>query len=161
MCLIKFRPNQEEELIIPNRPVRVEGLPPPSKRSQHSLGGVTPNLPHDSGHHLQDRNLSSGNHAVVIEQLSSRGSAVQTRQSSYSYKDALVPTVGSRTVQQNGLLTTSHGMSQGPLRKSGSLSQGRTPRQSNASLRTTRERIVVIDDTGRRREYYKRDDSGR
>jgi hypothetical protein len=39
------------------------------------------------------------------------------------------------------------------------MTYAKSPRQSGASLRTTRERIVV-DEGGRRREYYRRDDSG-
>lgn len=163
MCLIKFRPDQEGELIIPNRPVTVEG-PPKHTHSPHSLDGVHPQSPRDPATHGRERTLSSGSQAVVIEQLSLRSSTVQLRQNSFSHKDERAPTAattGSRTVQQNDLLTASHSMSQGPMRKSGSLSHGRTPRQSNASFRTTRERIVVVDDTGRRREYYRRNDSGR
>lgn len=162
MCLIKFGADQEEDLIIPNRPAKVEGAPP--SHSLHSLGGAHAGPPNDPGNHVRERNFSSGSQAVVIEQLSSRGSTVQPHQTSYPPKDGRAPIAappGNRTVQRNGLLAASHGMSQGPQRKSGSLSHGRTPRQSNASFRTTRERIVVVDDTGRKREYYKRDDSGR
>jgi hypothetical protein len=161
MCLIKFRPDREEEPIIPNRPVKAEGR---HLHPIHSVDGEHLKSPQGLETRVQQRNLTTGGQAVVIEQLSSRGSAVQTRQRSYSYKDGLVPTgakLGDPTGHRNGLLTASHGMSQGPQRKSGSLSHGKTPRQSNASFRTTRERIVVVDDTGRRREYYKRDDSGR
>lgn len=161
MCLIKFGTNQEKDLIIPNRPAKVEGTP---IHSRQSLGGANSRSPNDPENHVRERNPSSGSQAVIIEQLSSRGSAPQPHQTSYSSKDRLAPkaaTSGSRTYQRNGLLRASHDMSQGPQRKSGSLSHGRTPRQSNTSFRTTRERIVVVDDTGRRREYYKRDDSGR
>lgn len=164
MCLIKFGADQEKEVIIPNRPVTVEGTTP--SHSRHSLGGAHSRSPNDPGNHVRERNFSSGSQAVVIEQLSFRGSATQPQlqRNSYPLKDGLAPkaaTSGTRTYQRNGLLTASHDMSQGPQRKSGSLSHGRTPRQSNASFRTTRERIVVVDDTGRRREYYKRDDSRR
>lgn len=162
MCLIKFGANQEKDVVVPNRPVKMEGTSP--SHSRQSLGGAHFRSPNDPENHVRERNLSSGSQAVIIEQLSSRGSTTQPHQSSYPAKDGVAPKAansGSRTYQRNGLLTASHDMSQGPQRKSGSLSHGRTPRQSNASFRTTRERIVVIDDTGRRREYYKRDDSGR
>lgn len=162
MCLIKFGGNQEKDVVVPNRPVKVEGTS--ASHSRHSLGGAHVRSPDDPGNHGRERNLSSGSQAVVIQQLSSRGSIAQPHQNSYPPKDGLTPkaaTSGSGRYQQNGLLKASHDMSQGPQRKSGSLSHGRTPRQSNASFRTTRERIVVVDDTGRRREYYKRDDSGR
>lgn len=164
MCLIKFRPDREEEPIIPNRPVKAEGPPLRHLQPMHPVDGAHLKSPQGTETRVQERNLTSGGQAVIIEQLSSRGSEVQARQRSYSYKDGLVPTgakLGDPRGQRNGLLTASLGMSQGPQRKSGSLSHGRTPRQSNASFRTTRERIVVVDDTGRRREYYKRDDSGR
>ena len=153
MCLIKFSADQEKEPVIPNRPAKVGGTPP--SHSRHSLSGAHPRSPNDSGNHVRQRTLSSGSQAVVIEQLSSRVSIAQLG----GAPKATTP--GSRTYQRNGLLTASHDMSQGLQRKSGSLSHGRTPRQSNASFRTTRERIVVVDDTGRRREYYKRNDSGR
>lgn len=162
MCLIKFGASQEKDLAIPNRPVKVEGTS--TSRSRHSLGGAHFPSSDDPGRHVRERALSSGSQAVIIEQLSFRGSTAQAHQSSYPTKDGLSSKAGasgSQRYQQNGLLKASHDMSQGPQRKSGSLSHGRTPRQSNASFRTTRERIVVIDDTGRRREYYKRDDSGR
>lgn len=140
MCLIKFRRDQEEEIIIPNRPVKVEGPPPKRTNSQQSDHATSP-AQHDPRKYARERTLSSGSQALVIEQSSLR--------------------VSMPAMQRNGLLTVSHGLSQDPMRKSGSLSHGRTPRQSNASFRTTRERIVVVDDTGRRREYYRRDDSGR
>lgn len=162
MCLIKFGADQEKDLAVPNRPVKVEGTS--ASHSRHSLGGAQFRSPDDPGSHVRERALSSGSQAVIIEQLSFQGSTGQPHQSSYPTKDGLSPKAaasGSHRYQQDGLLKVSYDMSQGPQRKSGSLSHGRTPRQSNASFRTTRERIVVIDDTGRRREYYKRDDSGR
>ena len=156
MCLIKYRSHREEELIVPNRPIRLEGLPPKhASSSPHSLEGTNSQVPRDPREHVRERTLSSGSQAVVIQ---------QTRQSSYSNQIRRTPmagTPGSWTDQENGFLVASHDMSQGPHRRSGSLSHGRTPRQSNASFRTTREKIIVIDGTGRKREYYKRDDSRR
>ena len=39
------------------------------------------------------------------------------------------------------------------------MTYAKSPRQSGASLRTTRERIVMVDEEGRRTEYYRRDDN--
>ena len=39
------------------------------------------------------------------------------------------------------------------------MTYAKSPRQSGASFRTTRERIVVVDEGGRRREYYRKDNS--
>ena len=47
----------------------------------------------------------------------------------------------------------SSGLGQQVQRRSGSLGYGPDPRMSNASWRSTRERVVVVDEKGVRREY--------
>lgn len=67
-----------------------------------------------------------------------------------------------RNDSRRSQLRVGQGQGQGQSRRrSGSLVYGKDPRQSNTSYRSTRERIVVVDESGRRTEYYRRDDSGR
>lgn len=160
MCLIRLRPDREEDVVVPSRPVRAEN--PPS-RSDFIIAAAT-----DKKHQQQtcapevrsrDR-IAPPEQAVIIEQISPRLSKLQIRHGfSYSYGDGPVP-VGIQVKPPSTETTESQRAAQ-VRRRSGSLAYAKSPRQSNASYRSTRERVVVVDDSGRRREYYRRDDSWR
>lgn len=163
MCLIRFRPDREGDVIVPNRPARVE-LPPPSQHgrtasaSASAHGGQKP-FGNKEGSPERAR---SQHHAVVIEQIAPGTSKIEIRHgSSPPHEVGPVPT----TIQR-GSLHQRNDSQRDPVRpaqvrRSGSLANAKNPRQSTSSYRSTRERVVVVDDSGRRREYYRRDDSGR
>lgn len=182
MCLIRLRPDREEEVVIPNRPIVTETTLLPSRaiHSSHPPPSATTTA-HPLLHQRPEvRARNSTNQvapvgqeqAVVIEQNPPRSSTAGIQQihqgSSHSYGEGLVPASSnrpsSRPLQGRSYSRSSQqGGGTMPPRRSRSLACGKSgsPRQSNASFRTTRERIVVVDVTGRKREYYRRDVSGR
>lgn len=98
---------------------------------------------------------------MIIEQTSPPSSKLQIRRGfSYSYGDGPVP-LGTQAKSPPDEITESQRSQRAAQvqRRSGSLAYTKSPRQSNASYRSTRERVVVVDDSGRRREYYRRGDS--
>lgn len=162
MCLIKLRPNHEEDNIVPNRPVHtgsrsgVQSEHQPTKTTniapipgfEAKRGGEGVDMPHEGGLSVHKREEDPA--FVIIEQQG------------HLYDGEVVTTAGvdgRKVTVANERKYSSRG-GQGPKR-SESVLRGRSPRQSNASFRTTRERIVVVDEGGRKREYYQRDDSGR
>ena len=167
MCLIKLRPDREEEVVIPTRPVRPE-LPP--SRQGHSAHSITAAAA-DNQRQQQTRapevrsrdRIAPPEQAVVIEQISPRSSKLQIRHGfSYSYGDGPVPVSTQENPPPNERAKSQSSQRNAQVRpRSGSLAYPKSPRQSNVSYRSTRERIVVVDDLGRRREYYRRDDSWR
>ena len=89
MCLIKLRPEHEEEVVIPTRPVPPE-LPPSRQRHAHSTTAVAA----DNQRQQQTRapevrsrgRVAPPEQAVVIEQSSPCTSKLQIRPGfSYSY----------------------------------------------------------------------------
>ena len=164
MCLIRFRSDREVDVIVPNRPIRVE-LPP----SQH--GQAAQSFAVSSAHGQQpsvteirsrERARTQQYKAVVIEQIAPETSQIELRYgSSYSYEVGPVPTTTKREPLHARSDSQKVSMRPTQVRRSGSLAHAKDPRQSTASYRSTRERVVVVDDSGRRREYYRRDDSGR
>lgn len=171
MCLIRLRPDREEEVKVPNRPIRADV--PSSRQGRGSYPVITTataaaaaaNEYGQSTRELEARSRESialPEHAVVIQQHSPRSSKLQIRHgSAYSYGDGPTPVEPQAKPPQerHGSQRSEHAAQ--VRQRPGSLAFAKSPRQSSASYRSTRERIVVIDDSGRRREYYKRDDSGR
>lgn len=166
MCLIRLRPDREEEVVVPNRPVRA-GLPLSRQGySSHSITSAT------TDHHRQQQTLAPEvrsrdritppEQAVIIEQISPPSSKLQIRHGfSYSYGDGPVPLGTPAKSPPDEINESQHSQLDVQVRRrSGSLTYAaKSPRQSNASYRSTRERVVVVDDSGRRREYYRRGDS--
>lgn len=150
MCLIKFRPDREGDVVIPNRPIRVE-LPPSQHGRTASAHGQEPFENKESSR----ERARTQHQAVVIEQIASETSKFEIRHGSTF---GPVPTTTKRGPlhERNDSQKDS-----AQVRRSGSLAHAKNPGQSTASYRSTRERVVVVDDSGRRREYYRRDDSGR
>lgn len=167
MCLIRFRPDREGDVIVPNRPARVE-LPPPSQHGRTASASASASASAHGGQKpIRNKEGSperarTQHHAVVIEQMAPGTSKIEIRHgSSRPHEVGPVP-----TTNQRGSLHQRNDPQRGPVRlaqvrRSGSLANAKNPRQSSASYRSTRERVVVVDDSGRRREYYRRDDSGR
>lgn len=157
MCLIRFRPDCEGDVIVPNRPIRVELSPPQHGRTASAHG----QKPFVSKERSRER-ARTQHQAVVIEQIAPETSKIEIRHgSSYSYGVEPVP-----TTTEKGPLHERNDPQKDTVRppqvpRSGSLAHAKVPRQSIASHRSTRERVVVVDDSGRRREYYRRDDFGR
>ena len=163
MCLIRLRPDREEEVMVPNRPVRAE-LSSRQGPGSHPVIATTAvadehRQPTREPEARSHERIAPLEHAVVIQQPSPRSSNLQIRhESAYSYGDGPAP-AGRQTRPPLGKHASQR--STQVRQRSGSLAFATSPRQSNASYRSTRERIVVIDDSGRKREYYRRDDSGR
>lgn len=161
MCLIRVRPDREEEVLVPNRPIRADVNPSRQGRNSYPAISATTADEHeqptyDAEPRLHER-IQPPEHAVIIQQISPRSSEVQIRHgSANSYSDGTV-LVAPQEVHDSKRQRQVAQVRQ----QSGSLAFAKSPRQSSASYRSTRERIVVIDDSGRRREYYRRDDSGR
>lgn len=91
--------------------------------------------------------------AVTIVERSPRTSALSITEGA-SYRYGTGPVRGSRGSlnQRSPSLKPPGGADP---RGSGSVTYALNPRQSNVSHKSTRERIVVVDGLGRRREYYK------
>lgn len=158
MCLIRFRPGREGDVIVPNRPIRVD-LPP----SQH---GRTASAPHGQkpfgNKEGSPERARTQRHAVVIQQIAPGTSKIEIRHgSSPPHEVGPVPTTTKRDPLHERNDSQTDPVRPAQVRRSGSLANAKNPRQSTASYRSTRERVVVVDDSGRRREYYRRDDSGR
>lgn len=157
MCLIRFRPAREVEVIVPNRLIRVE-LPP----SQH---GRTASA-HDQNTFRNNEGSPEGartqHQAVVIEQIAPETSKIEiSHGSSPPHVVGPVPATPKRVPLHERNDSQKDLVRPAQVRRSGSLADAKNPRQSTASYRSTRERVIVVDDSGRRWEYYRRDDSGR
>lgn len=160
MCLIRFRSDREGDVIVPNRPIRVES--PPSQHGQAAQSFAV-SCQQPSVTEIRSRERARTQHqAVVIEQIAPETSQIELRYgSSYSYEVGPVPTTTKREPLHERSDSQRDSVRPTQVRRSDSWAHAKTPRQSTASYRSTRERVVVVDDSGRRREYYRRDDSGR
>lgn len=179
MCIIKIRrdPPEETPVVVPIRPIsRGQHQPTTHSSSRVSPRASAPSTPQMSRLQQQQQpRASAGNvshrrsgsqQQIVIAQPSSPRTSrpklpVQHR-SSYSYGSGPVPT--RESVERMQL--SSQGQLQ-PLRRGSSIGQqpGRRsagsvtfgvanvdPRGSHVSHRSTREKIVIVDEMGRRRE---------
>lgn len=154
MCLVNLRPSREEEPVVPNRPVNTRPISRSGQSTHSSL--VVEARPPPPPLLLQarpPRSESRPQQAVLIVERSPRTSGMSIAESA-SYRYGTGPVRGSRgSLNQTSLsLRPSAGMDP---RRSGSVTYALTPRQSNVSYKSTRERTVVVDSLGRRREYYK------
>ena len=182
MCLINCRPAQPEpEVVVPNRPVHIPvSISPqptqPAPALAHSRGSHSSQIsarPLSVYSNRQQSRLEPPSRrqsqVIVIEQrtprsssflpaqlegneLLSSGSMAVARRHSQS-KETLPD--GRRSVSSMGVETLGASKVQPKTRRSGSLVYGRDPRASNASWRSTRERVVVVDGQGIRREYIR------
>ena len=168
MCIIKLRRDREEDPIIPIRPIvaRRETL----TRSIHSVP-VSVTEPRHSQSHVpvhsrisassvtsRDKGRPPQQHLVVVEHHSPRSTALSIREGSRgSFQYGMGPVRTISGTQGRSSLRPEHGRPDDDRRRrSGSVSFV-SPRQSGASRRSTRDKVVVVDGSGRRREYYRRD----
>ena len=185
MCLIKVRPGQEGEPRVPIRPVtksasviEQQSLQPlPSLEAAVSLNNKADfdpgarQHPHPSRPQSQQQNQQQQGQAIVIPQHSfsygnspvpvanSALNAQQHQQQQQQQQQPRQPSTYRQFSGQSQFSQSSKRQTQGP-RRSGSQVYGKSPRQSGTSLRTTRERIIVVEEGGKRREYSRRGDSG-
>lgn len=154
MCLVNLRPAREEEPVVPNRPVQTRPISRSGPSTHSSLAvEARPPPPPLLLQARPHRPESRPQQAVLIVERSPRTSGLSAVESA-SYRYGSAPTRGSRGSlnQKTPSLKPSGGIDP---RRSGSVTYALTPRQSNVSYMSTRERTVVVDSLGRRREYYK------
>ena len=159
MCLIHYRSTESEpEVIIAARPVSIRPLSSQSQPKQPVAISTLPRTSNTSHNSIRPLSIHSRNlprsdgqrrhsQVVVIEQRSPRSSDVLMvpqpqpnlsrhgqRGSASSLRVVEAPMIMQRT------------------RRSGSFVD---PRDSNTSWRSTREKVVIVDERGVRREYYR------
>lgn len=153
MCLVNLRPSREEEPVVPNRPVYTRPISRSGRSTHSSL--VVEARPPPPPLLLQARPPHSEyrpQQAVLIVERSPHTSGLSITESA-SYRYGTGPVRDSRgSLNQTSSLRPSGGIEP---RRSGSVTYALSPRQSNVSYKSTRERTVVVDYLGRRREYYK------
>ncbi|KAA6416254.1 MAG: hypothetical protein FRX48_00974 [Lasallia pustulata] len=152
MCLVNLRPFRDEEPVVPNRPVYVRPISR-SGQSTHSPPRVVEARSPPPLLLVQARPQSRQQQlAVMTVERSPRTSGLSVTESA-SYRYGSGPVRSSRgSLKQTAWLQPSGGMDP---RRSGSVTYAPTPRQSNVSYKSTRERTVVVDGLGQRREYYR------
>ena len=158
MCLVKLKPDREEEVVVAARPVSYVR---PVSQNRRSIVQVVeaPNAPRLSiasnprtSQTSQQPQLEPPQRGqlIVIEHRTPRTSGLSIVEGSYQYGNGPVG-VGRRKSQRGA----SFGSQEHVHRRSGSLIPPVSPRQSNVSHRSTRERVVIVDELGTRREYYR------
>jgi hypothetical protein len=155
MCLVRIRPEREEEVIIANRvarrprrtvieetrvstsPSRVRvPTPPPPPRVEVAIVEQ-----HHHRRHSSSSSSSPSRHSREAEYYrETRREYSPSRQDAYRYVEPPRRSSGERYVMEQGSITYSV-----------------SPRHSSASHRSgrERERVVISDNYGRRREYYR------
>ena len=152
MCLIQLKREQEEEPVVPNRrtPAASRGIATgtrtPIPRSSPPRISMSQS---QTSHHRplsQTRERVSRGRLVVVEQRTPRASATSIRHGRDGpvVIQEIMPHDPQRPVLNRKLSS-----------RRGSRQYGTNPRMSNASYRSTRERIMVVDSNGVRREYYR------
>ncbi|KAI4145507.1 MAG: hypothetical protein LQ341_002368 [Variospora aurantia] len=168
MCIIKIRradpPGEESPVVVPIRPM---------SRAQTTADGTTPlsasprvsrsqqQQPAPDGANLGHRRNGSQQQIIIAQPSpdTARPKLPIHHGSSFSYGSGPVPTwesldrlrMSSGQQQQH---RRSYSGQQPGRRSTGSVTFGTnvSPRASHVSHRSTREKIVVVDETGRRRE---------
>ena len=183
MCLINLRSKEEPEVVVPSRPIAVRPLSvhsqlPPSIRPAAPIP-LQPRTSTTSYQHISPRTSHISPRASQISQ-SYRLEPISSQTQPQPHGQVVV--IQQRTPRTSGQLPIregeDYGYGEGPVtirrqssraqqapkrgsmagqgyRRSGSVGNGKDPRMSNASWRSTRERIVVVDGAGTRREYYR------
>ena len=169
MCIIKLRREREEEdPVIPIRPVVARRHTPTRsihsvpasivepRHSQHPV--VTPRISVSSSVTSRGRGRPPPQHLVVVEHHSPRSTTLSIREGSrgsFQYGTGPVRTI-SATQGRSSLKPEQRRPEDDRRKRSGSVSFI-SPRQSGASRMSTRDKVVVVDESGRKREYYRRD----
>ena len=178
MCLISCRSPQTEPDVVPNRPIQIpvsstqlaQPTPEGPRGSRSSQISLRPLSARSYGQQIRLDSLPRRqSQVIVIEQQAPRSSGVlpaqPDREDVFSSGSMAVIRKHSQSRQRSpenrdssnsvGMGTQAIPIGQSMTRRSGSLLYGRDPRASNASWRSTRERIVVVDGQGIRREYIR------
>ncbi|MCJ1259768.1 hypothetical protein MMC24_007607 [Lignoscripta atroalba] len=158
MCLVKIRPDTVEDVVVPSRPVGYAR--PASRGTRGSAQVVGPAVaprppspePFVSRTSQRQREPQPQGQVIVIEHRTPRTSGLSIRVTEGSYQHGSGPVAIARPKD------SSFGTPGDSYKTPGSV--GRTKgalghRQSNTSYRSTRERVVIVDDLGTRREYYR------
>ncbi|KAL8952291.1 MAG: hypothetical protein Q9222_001780 [Ikaeria aurantiellina] len=163
MCIIKIRrdPPEESPIVVPIRPISrsqptTAQAPAANSRRSSQMGQIHQQQPRASAGSFERRHGSSQQQVVVAQPSSPRNSRptmLVQHAPSYSYGSGPVPIEPQDRPLSHSRRSYAH-QGAAPARRSGSVNYGTSPRQSNVSFRSTRERekIVVVDETGRRRE---------
>ena len=152
MCLIQLKREQEEELVVPSRRT------PTAIRGTAATGNRTP-IPRTSQPRISMSQSQTSHHrprSQTRERLSDQLVIVDQR----------TPRVSATSIRhgRDGPVVIQEIMPHDPQRpvlhrelssRRGSRQYGTNPRMSNASYRSTRERIMVVDSNGVRRQYYR------
>ena len=183
MCIVNCRRSDSPEPEPAPRPVTVPGLVPLSSTSRPiSLQAISPHhsrrsiqeiqsssdrrrsrssirvpLPSQSQHTRPEPPARRSSQIIVIEKPKTPRTSGTISEGMYSYGTGPVP-VRMRPpspAQNEARRSRASQASEGRRRRDSSTYYGKDPRASNASWRSTRERIVVVDDMGTRREYYR------
>ncbi|KAI4127584.1 MAG: hypothetical protein LQ338_003127 [Usnochroma carphineum] len=177
MCIIKIRradplSNEEAPVVVPIRPVSRGQLPPPSPRANAPTsprGSRLQQQPHhpraSAGSQGSTHRRTGSQQQIVIASPRTSRPKMSTIQhgSSYSYGSGPVPAKESleRVAVSGGgqqRMRSYSGQRQGQQqmgggrRSTGSVTFDKSPRASHVSHRSTREKIVIVDEMGRRRE---------
>ena len=167
MCIIRIRRHQPEEeapVVVPIRPlIRSQPTTPISPRASRLQQPQQQPTKVSASSGFNGRQNGSQQQIVIPKRPSSspRTSRPEIQHgSSYSYRSGPpIPTTESlirkssshgahrRNCSQQAGLTVALGKRSGSVTRHPS-----SPKQSNISLRSTREKIVIVDETGRRRE---------
>ena len=168
MCLISCKSTPEPEVLVPARPINLV----PTARRPLSVHVASYN--HDASPVPRlsiQPNPQASYHSHTIEPSASRTSQLLPAESRRLVViEQRTPRQSSGSVQPDDLVATgrpsvprpSHIRSRSSDRRSigngyvrgASLSRGEN-RVSSVSVQSTRERVVIVDDRGARREYYR------
>lgn len=177
MCIIRIhrsRPEEEEKeeqapVIVPIRPrpqSQQRITTPSSSRTSSRLQQAQPQQrPKVSSASVSNGFVNGSQPQIVVAKQQRTISRPTIQPSGYSYGSGPVATAetlgsdgerrrrSSHASQAGFLTTTTMTTTAGGRRSLGSVKQHpSSPRQSGASLRSTREKIVIVDANGRRRE---------
>ncbi|MCJ1486121.1 hypothetical protein MMC06_006297 [Schaereria dolodes] len=156
MCLVKIRPDAEEDVVVPSRPVT--RIHPSSQGSRSSVQFVeappAPRLsvsqPRSSQEIQPHADSRPQGQLIVIQHRTPRTSGLSITDGSYQYGNGPVTAMRRKSQREDSYGSQGHF-----YRTSESFVPQRSPRQSNTSYRSTRERVIIVDDAGSRREYYR------
>lgn len=175
MCLINCgSKSPEPDVLVAPRPVpiplqsaaspRYSAIAPSPRTSQVVYAPAHPSPRASQTSYILSRSPqpqppSPSGRVVVIQQRTPRTSGPLVVGQGYSYGPGVVAVpVRAGSVSRPGIsVQGGHGRSGsiGVERRSASALYGADPRASNTSYRSTRERVVVVDGKGTRREYYR------
>ncbi|MCJ1230578.1 hypothetical protein MMC12_007252 [Toensbergia leucococca] len=163
MCIFKIRSEREEDMVPPIRPRVATSASARSPRvsiiaetrrpqSQYLEPAPRTVLVRPQSRETPRQSLQQLPQQPIIIAYSPRSSALSIREGTYQYGSGPVPSASHPSLHRQD----DRRGEDGP-RTSGGLTFSSNPRASSVSNRSIREKIVFLDDSGRRREYYRRE----